>query len=372
MAELPPFLEDQLEEVIRQRMLDRMRPSLDKTEGSIPYDSVAPVAIELVLAAEWAKEVLRRGFVQTAFGPYLTYRAEENGIERRPAVAARTPGNDVLFAGDPGSPVPEGYQVTTESTESTPAKIYRTLAAVVLNNDGEARVAVEAIEPGTIGNCPIGAIRHLSEPLPGIKSVTNLAPVEGGVDEEEDETLRQRVLEENRREEGDGNISDYVAWAKQVPGVGDNVLVEPLWQGEGTVRVVILDPDGRPAPQPTIDAVQEHLDPGSRGRGEGLAPVSAKVTVHTANTIAISAVIPGLVAKPGYTIEQVRLNAEQALNGYLFRVNPGGLIKIQEAAAAVIYAPGVDNVGDILLNGAREDILLQVNELATLGDVVYP
>ncbi|PZM63653.1 Baseplate J-like protein [Paenibacillus konkukensis] len=371
MADLPPFLEDQLEEVIRQRMLDRMPADLDKTEGSIPWDAISPVSIELVLASEWAKEVLRRAFVQTTFGDYLTYKADENGVRRRPAEYARTAGDDVLFVGDPGSPVPAGYLVTTESTEATPAKIYETLAAVTTGQNGEARVAVRAVEAGRIGNAPIGAIRHLTESLPGIKSVTNLAPVEGGVDEEDDETLRERVLEENRREEGDGNISDYVAWAKQIPGVG-NVLVEPLWQGEGTVRVIILDLDGRPAPQPTIDAVQEHLDPGSRGIGEGLAPTGSRVTVHTATTTYISATIPGLVPEPGYTVEQARLNAETALNAYLFHVNPGGVIKIQEAAASVINAPGVDNMGDILLEGSRQDIYLEVNELAQLGSVDYP
>ncbi|GAC41250.1 baseplate J/gp47 family protein [Paenibacillus popilliae] len=370
MDDLPPFLKDQLEEVIRQRMLDRMPADLDKTEGSIPWDAIAPVAIELVLASEWAKEVLRRAFVQTTFGDYLTYKAQENGLERRPAVAARTSGDDVLFTGDPGSPVPEGYLVSTESTDSTPAKLYRTLAAMVLDNAGKGRVAVKAVDVGLIGNVPIGAVRHLTEPLPGIRSVTNLNPLHGGVDEEEDETLRQRILEENRREEGDGNISDYVAWAKQVSGVG-NVLVEPLWQGVGTVRIIILDLDGRPAPQPTIDAVQEHIDPLSRGRGEGLAPVSAKVTVHAATTTYIDATIPGLVPKPGYTLEQARVNAEAALNAYLFQVNPGGVIKIQEAAASVIYTLGIENVGDILLEGSRQDILLEVNELAQLGSVTY-
>lgn len=370
MDELPPFLEDQTEEAIRQRMLDRMPVDLDKTEGSIPWDSIAPVSIELVLASGWAKEVLRRAFLETTFGEYLTYKALEDGVERRPAVAARTAGDDVLFEGEPGSPVPEGYLVSTESTASTPAKLYRTLQAVTLDENGEARVAVEAVEVGEIGNAPIGAIRHLTEPLPGITSVTNTAPVEGGVDEEDDETLRQRTKEENQREEGDGNISDYQAWAKQVPGVG-NVLVEPLWQGEGTVRVVILDLDGRPAPQPTIDAVQEHLDPGSQGIGEGMAPAGAKVTVHTATTISISAAIPDLIASPGYTLEQAKTNAEAALDDYLFKVNPGGVIKVREAAAEVIQAPGVDNMGDLLLEGSRDNISLEVNELAQLGSVTY-
>lgn len=370
MVELPPFLEDVTEEGIRQRMLDRMPADLDKTEGSIPWDAVAPVAIELVLASGWAKEVLRRAFVQTTFGDYLVYKAQENGLDKRPAVAAKTKGNDVLFTGDPGSVVPEGYIVSTESTESTPAKLYKTLAAVTLDENGEGRVAVEALTPGVIGNAPIGAIRHLTERLEGIKSVTNLAPVEGGIDEEDDETLRSRILEESQREEGDGNISDYIAWSKQVPGV-DNVLVEPLWQGEGTVRVIILGPDGRAAPQSTIDAVQEHLDPGSRGRGEGMAPAGSKVSVFTAETRTISAVIPGLQPAPGYTMEQARTNAEAALNDYLFYINPGGKIKIQEANARVIQAPGVDNVGDILLEGARSDILLEVNELAQLGSVTY-
>lgn len=370
MADLPLYLEDQTEEAIRQRMLDRMPADLDKTEGSIPWDATAPVAIELVLASEWAKEVLRRGFAQTTFGAYLDFKANENGLERRPAITARTSGADVLFQGDPGSPVPLGTLVSTESTEATPAKIYRTLAETVLDESGAAQVAVEAVEAGLIGNAPAGTIKHLTERLPGIKSVTNLAPVAGGVDEEDDETLRLRIVEESQREEGDGNISDYIAWAKQISGVG-NVLVEPLWQGIGTVQVIILDPDGRPAPQATIDAVQEHLDPNSRGRGEGLAPAGSKVTVQTATTRMIDVTIPGLAAKAGYTLAQAKTNAETALNEYLFYINPGGRIKVQEAVSTVIRAPGVDNVGDILLEGARVDILLQVNELAQLGSVIY-
>lgn len=370
MVELPPFLEDQTEEAIRQRMLDRMPDDLDKSEGSLPWDTIAPVAIELILAAEWAKEVLRRGFVATTFGQYLDLKAEESGLTRRAAVAAKTAGDGVKFTGDPGAVVPSGYQVSTGSTESSPAALFRTLEEVVLDANGEALVAVEAVEAGKAGNVPIGAIKHLTEPLDGVASVVNIAATQGGLDEEDDETLRQRILEEDRKEEGDGNIADYIAWAKEVPGVG-NVLVEPLWQGEGTVRVIILDPDGRPAPAGTVDAVQEHLDPDQRGIGEGRAPASSRVTVDTAETRLVNVTIPNLEAEPGYTLEQAKTSAESALNSYLLAVNPGGKIKVREAESVVIQATGISNVGDLLLDGNRIDITLEVNELAELGSVTY-
>lgn len=106
MAEIPRYLEDQTEEQIMQRMLDRLPADLDKSEGSFLWDAEAPVAFMLSEAALWAQELLRRGFASTAASSDPNFRSEEldlrageHGITRRAAVYAQ---GTVRFAGTPG------------------------------------------------------------------------------------------------------------------------------------------------------------------------------------------------------------------------------------------------------------------------------
>ena len=189
-------------------------------------------------------------------------------------------------------------------------------------------------------------------------------------DEESDEELLTRIYENSQKNEGDGNIDDYRAWAKQISGVG-NVLIDSQWNGPGTMRVVILDQDGGVASPELIEEVQEHLDPGQKGIGEGVAPAGSKTTVDTASVVLVSADIPAVTAESGYTTEQAQENAAGALRDYLNNVNPGGIIRVREAEAEIIKAAGVLDMGDLTLNDSRQNISLTTTELADLGSVTY-
>lgn len=149
------------------------------------------------------------------------------------------------------------------------------------------------------------------------------------------------------------------------------MLPEPLWKGPGTIRIVILTPEGKRATQALIDEVQGAIDPGSRGSGEGKAPPGAKVTVATADLLYVDATIPGLKAEQGYTKEQIQQNAKEALNKYLKEINPGGVVRIREAESEIINAPGVLDMGDVLINGKRENLQLDIIQLVTIGEVNY-
>lgn len=367
MATLPDFLTDQTEEVIMQRMLNNIPADLDKSEGGYIWDSLNPVAIELAQAYIYAQQVLERGFVATTFGEYLDLKVSEDGLERKTAVEST---GEVTFTGTPGTNIPAYTRVATSADGNTSSIEFETQSDATIGDNGSVTVVILAVEAGKKGDVPTGAINIMVKPLSGVSSVANETATSGGLDEEDDDLLKERDFEECKKEEGDGNLADYEVWAKEVSGVG-NVLVEPLWQGDGTVRVVILDPDGRDAPQATVDAVQNHLDPGSTGRGEGKAPIGARVTVVTATIKSISATIPGLLPETGYALEQAQINAESALRNYLKKVNPGGTIRIREAESEIINAPGVLDMGNLLIDGANNNITLEVTELADLGSVNY-
>ncbi len=58
-------------EVILQRMLDRVPDTMNKREGSIIYDALAPAAVELALAYIQFDMMLNESFADTAFMEYL-------------------------------------------------------------------------------------------------------------------------------------------------------------------------------------------------------------------------------------------------------------------------------------------------------------
>lgn len=365
---LPPYLDEWEYHNIMERMLERIPDNIDKSEGSFLWDQLSILALEFERAAsEMAIDMLERSFVQTAYGVYLDLRAEEMGLSRRPAIAAT---GSVVFTGESGTVVPNGTQVSTVSPEEGTGVAFATTQEVVIPGDGYVEVEVEAIEPGSSGNVAADTVTVMMDAVEGISSVTNPEPMSGGLDEEGDDTLRDRVAENAQRRDGDGNTADYIAWAKSVPGVG-NVLVDPLWRGPGTVRLVILDQDGNVPSQQIVDAVQEYLDPDAKGIGEGKAPIGHKVTVQGPRIRRLRVIVPGLVAETGYSLEQAQDNVRQTVLDTFIEASPGSVIRIRDVSANIIQSPGVLDIGDILIDGKRDNVSLDIDEKADVDEVVF-
>lgn len=340
-------------------MLDAVPDDKDKREGSIIYNALAPAAGKLFEVYTSLDQILVLAFPQTSEGEYLEMIVEEEGIRKNYATPSIrhfeamgssgqiTKGDrffvdDIYFVSQETIPIPGVFQAKSE----------------------EVGVISAIYNPETI--LPV-------ENIDGLQSISMILQHDNdidGIDDESDEALLQRYWERVGNSPGPGNKADYVRWAKEVTGVG-NVIVEPLWKGKGTVRVVILTPGGKQAPQLLVDEVQNAIDPGSKGIGEGKAPAGAKVTIATADLLYITASIPGLVSEHGYTVEQVRSNAETALRDYLRQINPGGIVRIREAVSEIINAPGVLDMGDLLINGKRNNLTLEIIQLVDLGEVNF-
>ena len=102
---------------------------------------------------------------------------------------------------------------------------------------------------------PIGAVNRFPVTLPGLVSVTNEEAASGGFDEETDDELRERYFEKVSLPATSGSKYHYVMWAKEVSGVGDAKCL-PLWNGNGTVKVVIINADKGAASSELISAVK--------------------------------------------------------------------------------------------------------------------
>ncbi len=348
---LPDFLADETESVILTRMLARLPEDLDKSEGSYLWDALSASAGEFRQLKIEMSEFLSRGFASMTFGEYLDMRCEEKGIPRNTAEKAT---GKVTFTGVYRISIPSGTRVATpaDPTLNIPSVEFVTVGLATIPVEGVVEVNIEAVVAGTGGNVLADKITVLSQPISGVSAINNDDDTEGGVNIENDTSLLIRYLQKVQNPGTSGNKSDYKTWAMEISGVGD-VVVDPLWNGRGTVKLFLLGLDKKPAVVDIVNEVQEYIDPvASSGEGDGKAPVGATVTASAATGININ--ITATVALSGKTLAETQAAFILAIDGYL-----------KSLAFATLISPDVKyvKVGSILLDivGVQDYTSLLVN-----------
>ena len=360
---IPDFLKED-EETIHQRMLEKAPPGIDVSEGSFFWDATRPVALEKAEMIEFKLvETLKVCFPQWAYGQYLDLHAEMVGLQRRPAVPAS---GYVTVTGQPGASMLAGTELATPAVGDQLSIIFRTKEPLYLDESGVGTVAIEAATPGTIGNVAANTITLMVQPLSGITSITNPEPTSGGTEEEDDESLRARILEARKLVPLSGSITDYKIWAKEVAGVGEAYVI-PEWQGPGTgtVKVIIVDSNGQPANAALIEAVQNYIAPAD---GSGKAPIGAIVTVAAPTAHVLNYEFT-LQLKEGYGETEVINAIKSALAEYYKTVGVGGEIRYNKVAAIIMETEGVEDFSGLTINGGTSNIQLASDEYPVTGTV---
>lgn len=351
MAITPRFSE-QTEQAILERMLDAIRDDVGKRQGDIAYDLSDPAAQELAQAYIALDQTLSYAFLNEDMpSDLLTQSAADLGVERKPSVRAV---GSVTFTGPVGQLVPQGSQVRTDE-----GVYFTTLADVTLTN-GTAQAQVTAVLGGTSGNVLAGDIDTIVGDLTGVVSVTNLADFNGGVNEESDEALLQRTYDKVRKPATSGNGYHYEQWAKEVSGVGD-AKAYPVWNGSGTVKVVLLSDDKRtPAPSIIADAVA-HI---SRER-----PIGANVTVVGVSELPIN-VSATLTLASGSTLAEAKADFEVALTEYLDTLAfADTLVRYTQIAALLLGVPRIIDYANLKVNGGTANVQTSLEQVAVKGTV---
>ncbi|CUI71891.1 baseplate J/gp47 family protein [Achromobacter xylosoxidans] len=222
-----------------------------------------------------------------------------------------------------------------------------------------ATVAVTADEVGQAGNTAVGVQFTLASPVVGINS-TAVASTEisGGAEVERPELFRARILERIRRPPHGGDNDDYVAWAKEVPGV-TRAWCTPNGMGAGTVVVrFVRDDDEDPIPDAgEIEAVRAHI--------EAHRPVTAELFV------------PLSVAKPvAYVISDLQPDTAEIRAAIVAELKdmhvrdaiPGGTLLVSHMREAISIAAGEN---DHVLVSPAGNVTCLPGELATFGGVTW-
>lgn len=339
--------EDRTYEAILKEMLDRVSSTLDKREGSVIYDALAPAAAELAQAYIHMEYELADVFLATGSEQTLTQKGEELGLHRHGATAAEGRGRFNIE-------VPMGSRFNLDDLNF---QVVESLGqSVDAPGTWEARLLCET--PGTTGN-RTGTLIPIQY-INGLTSAELLDILTEGEDQEDVEHYRSRLLEYVQRPITSGNKYHYEAWAKEVAGVGAS-RCQPLWNGPGTVRVLVTDSQMQAADEGLCRQVAEHI--------EEVRPIGATVTVAppVARTIDVAAKI---TLAPGTYLETVRQRLTAAVTEHLASlVFARTYVSLALIGSLILETPGVADYEELTLSGSVANIRIAENEIPVLGSL---
>lgn len=342
---------------ILDTMLAAMPDSYQKTIGFPTYDILAAAGIRMAVTEELLEETRRKLDPVNLTGDELeAYIYPRTGQVRNAATKAvgvlTVTGTGTVFAGELFE---SGGGIQFEATET-------------VDVNGSASVSIQCTLAGTVGNLPAGSITRMPVQIAGIASVSNSDATHDGYDAETDDAYYNRFLVRLQTPPTSGNVYHYLSWALDVSGVGA-AQIYPLGHGDNTVDVVLVDINGQPASFTLVKAVQDHIDPDSRGLGEGEAPIGAYcyVSAATGVTLALSLQV---TAMPGAVQSDVTQAIKDAVTAYFksiaFRQN---YVSYAQIAAAILDVPAVQDLANLTVNGGTANVSIADRQVAVLGEV---
>jgi uncharacterized phage protein gp47/JayE len=299
------------------------------------------------------EHLAREQYPQTASAEGLARWAQLAGVTRKAATFAR---GNAVFAGNPGSPVPNGTLITRGDGQT-----YKTRSSATIGASGTVSVLVLAQASGALGNSTVGTALSLGVTLAGVSGTATVddAGLTGGFDAETDEALRARVLEALAAPVLGGSPSDWVTWALQIPGV-TRAWCFPLIQGPGTVGVtfVVDDASYGPIPNPTdVAAAQAYL--------ETFRPAGVPVLyVFAPNELPLNLTLTLLPDSP-----ELRTEVEASVRDLLRReAAPGVPLLLTHLQEAISLAVGEE---DHVLSAPSANVSGGPADLITIGTISY-
>lgn len=389
--------EDQTQEVILERILDRISDSIDKREGSLAYDMSSPESMELAILYVELDLMIENSYGDTASREYLIRLCADRGITPNAATyaileAKFTPMLDSSLLIGKRFNIGALNYVVTEAIDA-----------------GTGLYKVQCETAGSVGNEQVGQMLPI-EYIAGLETATITQVLIPGEDEEDTEALRERYLASFGEKAYGGNLADYINAVDSIDGVGA-CKVTRAWNGDikpaemipctevgawvtqilngdasdvvkawlkavytaasnslltvgGVVKVTFVDADDYGPPSPTlVDTVQTAIDPvQNAGGGYGLAPIGHVVKVEGVKSVPVTITL-GITYSEDYTLDSIKTQIEAAIKTYLQEIrktwadNTSLIVRVAQIEARALSIEGVvDIVPDTKINGSAGNL----------------
>lgn len=338
-------------ENLLDRVLSRVSNDIDKRQGSVIFDAVAPCCVELAQMYVSLENVLNASFADTAPREQLILRAKERGMT--PYVATHA-----IVKGEFSTSVPIGARFNIDK-----------LNFIVEEKIGDYIYRLKCENAGEEGNKCIGDIIAI-EYIEGLQWARITEVLVYGEDEEATEAFRKRYFDNINKRAFCGNKADYINWVKAVDGVG-GTKVERAYNGGGTVKVIVTNINGKPASKLLLDNIKQRLDPlNFEGLGKGIAPIGHKVLVETANEVSLNVKLK-LSLKAGYSLTDINNGikecVEKSFDNYNNNwENSDNVFYAASVIVEVLKVSGIQNIEYCKVDSI-DFIALRDNDLVKLG-----
>lgn len=351
--------EDQTYEEILNRSLDRVATDVDKREGSVVMNAVAPTSAEHAQLYIELAGIVDNGYADTAIREYLVKRCKERGITPEEATYATLKGE---FDVD----VPLGSRFSLDELNYAVTEFISIV--------GELRSYELVCETaGTEGNKYFGdlsPITYIGNPT--ICRLTELLiPAE---DEEDTEVLRARYYASFNSTPYGGNKQDYITKTNSLAGVGATKVI-PIWNGGGTVKLIIIDSDFNSATSTLVNSVQEAIDPiGFQGQGVGVAPIGHTVTVVSVENVSV-VITTNITYNEGYSWATVSTEVNEAMEAYFLEMRKDWanqdylMVRVSQIETRLLQITGILDVTGTKINGVEANLTLEYNQVPVLGGI---
>lgn len=362
---LPDYLKETSEDVLA-RAISNAPPNINTIEGDLFWDAVKPFSEEIAKFRKVALlQTLKMGITQTATGKFLDLKGEADGIPRKEGSPSI---QKIQITATEGTKISAGRIVSTESNEYNEAIQFLILETITIDSSEIGTTTAECLTSGKIGNVAPGSITVLTKSINGVKQITNTEIIKEGIDDESDQDYLERILENASNPPNSANDAHYEKWARECVGVADCKVI-PQWDGNGTVKVIIVADGHKSANETLLQEVHDYIDPYPK-KGKGQAPIGAELTVVSCKEKAINIKV-NLDLADGYVLNTCNDVFGELLDEYLKQLSfkKTKYISFARIGNLILNVPGVVDYSDLYLNNVTSNCSLLEDEIAIRGTI---
>lgn len=365
------MFEDKTYENLLQSVLDNAPDDIDTGQGSIFYDAVSGVILKIAKLYTDLDMITRMSDMKSVSGEALDAKAAEFGIVRLSASSAKY------------------YALFEGTTPDTGERFFHDGNYFVLGSDG-SNLYFEAETSGTAqNNIPAGTAAVPVNNIEGLTAASFGAIYESGTDKEVDENMRTRLLEKIAGPAENGNRQHYKTWCESVEGVG-KARITSLWNGENTVKAVLIDTEGKPLSESKVKEVQNYIDPADKGMttivngktytvgdglGNGVANIGAHFTAVSAFPIDIKISFSADL-KEDTEKQYAQRQAAEKIEEYLKELalsaneNSGAVVRISAIGAVLAELECIEDYSSLTVNSGTVNVSVDTEHVPVLTEVL--
>ena len=272
------FIDDMTIDEIQKKLVSEYENSITAITGNkyvLPKADkfriiINSIALILYQNLQCIDRAGKQNTLKYAYGEYLDNKAAEKGVVRKTAKAATVNVKFSLEAARSSSTlIPKGTRVSNDSDIYFETQNSEEIAA------GNTDIVISCVctEAGTLGNnIQIGEITTLVDPVAYISEVVNTTISTGGTDEEDDDSLRERVFLAPSSYTTTGSADAYIYHCKLFSNdIADVIATSDV--GSAVVNIIVLLKNGVIPEEKLITQLQEYLN------GDSIKTLTDKVVV---------------------------------------------------------------------------------------------